>query len=155
VANLELQDEMNVSGDLCDHTTGIGFGAPCYKDMFRLKCPEPNTTYYVQVTDAGFISTCYEGLWSFDNGSYKISTAPGIGGAPINDTICGAIDLGKYVAQWQYAYPTSNANGNGAGIFDNFCATPDLPWRADFTQPLDRDVWFRFRPPLSGSVENY
>ncbi|HUM51009.1 MAG TPA: T9SS type A sorting domain-containing protein [Chitinophagales bacterium] len=150
--NLELQDEMNISGDLCDHTTGIGFGAPCYNDMFRLKCPEPNTTYYVQVTDAGFISTCYEGLWSFDNGSYKISTAPGIGGAPINDTICGAIDLGGTYVSGALSYST-NANGNGTNIFDNFCATPDFPWRADFTQPLDRDVWFRFKPPLSGSVK--
>lgn len=149
--NLELQDEMNISGDLCDHTTGIGFGAPCYLDMFRLKCPEPNTTYWVQVTDAGAISTCYEGQWTFDNTDNIISTAPGIGGAPINDTICGAIDLGT-VPNGGTLNPTSNANGNGPGLFDNFCATPDIQWRADFSQPLDRDVWFRFKPPLSGSV---
>jgi len=149
--NLVQQDEMNIPGDVCDATTGIGFGAPCYADLFRLKCPEPNTIYYVQVEDAGLISTCYEGVWSFNNGTNKITTAPSLGGAPINDTICAAIDLGV-VPNGGTLIPTSNANGNGAGIFDNFCATPDLPWRADFTQPLDRDVWFRFRPPASGSV---
>jgi hypothetical protein len=148
--NLVEQDEMNIPGDLCDGSTGLGFGAPCYQDMFRLKCPEPNTTYYVQVEDAGLISICYEGQWSFDNGSYKITTASTLGGAPINDTICGAIDLGT-VPNNGTLNPTNNI-GNGAGIFDNFCATPDLEWRADFTQALDRDVWFRFRPPASGSV---
>ncbi len=149
--NLVAGDEMNIPGDLCDATTGIGFGAPCYADLFRLKCPEPNTTYYVQIEDAGLISTCYEGQWTFDNGSHKITTASTFGGAPINDTICGAIDLGSNYVAGNLTYST-NANGNGINIFDNFCATPDLPWRADFTQPLDRDVWFRFRPPASGSV---
>ena len=43
--NLVQGEEMNIPGDLCDATTGIGFGAPCYRDLFRLKCPEPNTTY--------------------------------------------------------------------------------------------------------------
>ncbi|MFN8294563.1 MAG: hypothetical protein U0T69_00095 [Chitinophagales bacterium] len=149
--NLVEGTEMNIPGDLCDVTTGLGFGAPCYADMYRLKCPEPNTTYYVQVEDAGLISTCYEGQWTFDNGSHKITTASTLGGAPINDTICGAIDLGNNYVGGNLTYST-NANGNGTNIFDNFCATPDLPWRADFTQPLDRDVWFRFRPPASGSV---
>jgi hypothetical protein len=141
--NLEAQDEISIPGETCDAVTGIGFGAPCYQDMFRLKCPEPNTTYYVQVEDAGAISICYEGQWSFDNSNHNITTASTLGGAPINDTICGAIDLGTVPNAGQLAPAT---------IFDNFCATPDLPWRADFTQPLDRDVWFRFRPPVSGSV---
>lgn len=141
--NLVAGNEMNIPGDLCDATTGLGFGAPCYQDMFRLKCPEPNTTYYVQVEDAGAISICYEGQWSFDNGSYKVTTAPTLGGAPINDTICGAINLGTV--------PNGGQINNGV-IYDNFCATPDLPWRSDFTQSLDADVWFRFRPPASGSV---
>ncbi|MBK9329587.1 MAG: T9SS type A sorting domain-containing protein [Sphingobacteriales bacterium] len=141
--NLMAQDEMNIPGDLCDASTGIGFGAPCYADMFRLKCPEPNTTYYVQVEDFNALSICYEGQWSFDNGSYKITTASSLGGAPINDTICGAIDIGTVPNGGQLA---------PAAIYDNFCATPDLPWRADFTQSLDKDVWFRFNPPLSGSV---
>ncbi|HRG35322.1 MAG TPA: T9SS type A sorting domain-containing protein [Chitinophagales bacterium] len=140
--NLVQGSEMNIPGDLCDATTGIGFGAPCYQDLFRLKCPEPNTTYYVQVEDAS-ISVCYEGQWTFDNGSHKITTASTLGGAPINDTICGAINLGTV--------PNGGQINNGV-IYDNFCATPDLPWRADFTQPLDADVWFRFRPPASGSV---
>jgi hypothetical protein len=140
--NLVESAEMNIPGDLCDVTTGIGFGAPCYQDMFRLKCPEPNTTYYVQVKDAS-ISVCYEGQWSFDNGSHTIATAPTLGGAPINDTICGAINLGTV--------PNGGQINNGV-IYDNFCATPDMPWRADFTQSLDADVWFRFQPPASGSV---
>ena len=141
--NLVAGNEMNIPGDLCDVTLGTGFGAPCYQDMFRLKCPEPNTTYYVQVEDAGAISLCYEGQWSFDNGPYNITTASALGGAPINDSICGAIDLG--------VVPNGGQINNGV-IYDNFCATPDLQWRADFTQPLDADVWFRFRPPASGSV---
>ena len=141
--NLVEMPEMNIPGDLCDATTGIGFGAPCYADLFRLKCPEPNTTYYVQVEDAGTFSPCYEGQWTFDNGTHKITTASSLGGAPINDTICGAINLGTV--------PNGGQINNGV-IYDNFCATPDLPWRADFTQPLDADVWFRFRPPASGSV---
>ncbi|MCB0507621.1 MAG: T9SS type A sorting domain-containing protein [Bacteroidetes bacterium] len=141
--NLVEASEMNIPGDLCDATTGIGFGAPCYADMFRLKCPEPNTTYYVQVKDAGAITPCYEGQWSFDNGSHKITSAPTLGGAPSNDSICGAINLGTV--------PNGGQINNGV-IYDNFCATPDLSWRADFTQSLDADVWFRFRPPASGSV---
>ncbi|QQR98041.1 MAG: hypothetical protein IPK18_00420 [Sphingobacteriales bacterium] len=140
---MAVQPEMNIPGDLCEATTGYGFGAPCYKDLFRLKCPIPNTTYYVQIKDAGAISLCYEGLWSFDNGTYGIKTAPTLGGAPINDSICNAIDLGSVPNGGQLAPAT---------LYDNFCATPDVQWRADFSQELEADVWFRFKPPLSGSV---
>lgn len=137
------QPEMNIPGDVCDAVTGIGFGAPCYNDLFRLKCPLPNTTYYVQIKDMGFGSLCFEGVWSYDNGTYGIKTAPTLGGAPANDSICNAIDLGSVPNGGTLAPST---------IYDNFCATPDLQWRGDFSQPLEADVWFRFKPPVSGSV---
>lgn len=136
------QPEMNIPGDLCDVTTGLGFGAPCYADLFRLKCPRPNTTYYVQVKDYS-VSPCYEGIWTFNNSDKVIKTAPTTGGAPANDSICQAIDLGTVPNGGQLAPNT---------IFNNFCATPDYQWRADFTQPLEADVWFKFKPPASGSV---
>lgn len=136
------QPEMNVPGDFCDATLGTGFGAPCFADLFRLKCPRPNTTYYVQIKDAS-ISICYEGVWYYDNSDYNIKTAPTLGGSPINDSICNAIDLGTVPNGGQLAPST---------IYDNFCATPDYQWRGDFTQDLEADVWFKFKPPLSGSV---
>jgi hypothetical protein len=139
---LITQPEMNIPGDLCDVSTGLGFGAPCYADLFRLKCPRPNTTYYVQVKDFS-VSPCYEGLWTFDNATKVIKTSPNTGGAPANDSICYAIDLGTVPTGGQLAPDT---------IFNNFCATPDNQWRADFTQPLEADVWFKFKPPASGSV---
>jgi hypothetical protein len=86
---------------------------------------------------------CYEGIWEFNDSDYGIKTAPTLGGGPINDSICYAIDLGTVPNGSQLAPAT---------IFDNFCATPDKQWRADFDNELEADVWFRFKPPLSGSV---
>jgi hypothetical protein len=38
------------------------------------------------------------------------------------------------------------------GSINNFCATARQEFRADFTQPLERDVWMKFKPPASGSI---
>lgn len=110
--------------------------------VFRLRCPEPNTTYYVQVKDAGTLSvnpsTCFEGVYN-----PKIKTAATTRSVPINDDPCGAIFLGTVAAGGTLAPAT---------IFDNFCATPTKGFIADQTQPLERDVWFSFVAPPSGSV---
>lgn len=105
--------------------------------IFRLRCPLPNTTYYVQVLDMG-ASPCFEGVYE-----PFIKTAPTTRGVPINDEPCGAIDLGTVPAGGQLAPVT---------IFDNFCSTPTTGFIADQTQPLERDVWFSFIAPPSGSV---
>lgn len=109
---------------------------------FRLRCPLPNTTYYVQVYDAEAFSvspsTCYEGLWE-----PTIKTANTTKSIPINDEPCGAIFLGTVPAGGQLAPST---------VFDNFCATKSVGFIADQTQPLERDVWFSFIAPPSGSV---
>lgn len=110
--------------------------------VFRLRCPEPNTTYYVQVKDAGTLSvnpsTCFEGVYN-----PKIKTAATTRSVPINDDPCGAIFLGTVAAGGTLAPAT---------IFDNFCSTPTKGFIADQTQPLERDVWFSFVAPPSGSV---
>ncbi|HUH75687.1 MAG TPA: T9SS type A sorting domain-containing protein [Chitinophagales bacterium] len=105
--------------------------------IFRLRCPEPNTTYYVQVKDAG-ASPCFEGVYA-----PKFKTAPTTRSVPVNDDPCGAIHLGAVAAGGTLA-PTT--------IFDNFCSTPTIGFIADQSQPTERDVWFTFIAPPSGSV---
>jgi hypothetical protein len=110
--------------------------------IFRLHCPQPNTTYYVQVYDAEAFSitpsTCYEGIFE-----PTIRTAGTNTSTPINDDPCGSIFLGTVPANGQLAPST---------VFDNFCATPTEGFIADYTQPVEADVWFTFIPPPSGSV---
>jgi hypothetical protein len=110
--------------------------------IFRLHCPQPNTTYYVQVYDAEAFSitpsTCYEGLFE-----PRIRTAGTTSSKPVNDDPCGSIFLGTVPAGGTLAPNT---------VFDNFCATPTKGFVADFTQPIEADVWFTFIPPPSGSV---
>jgi|GEM_PF-3240263 len=105
--------------------------------IFRLRCPQPNTTYFVQVHDMG-AAPCYEGVYE-----PTIKTASVTVSRPTNDEPCGAIFLGTVPAGGTLAPPD---------IFDNFCATPTKGFIADQTQPLDRDVWFAFVAPPSGSV---
>ncbi|MDB5226915.1 MAG: C-terminal target protein [Bacteroidota bacterium] len=143
--NLDLQPEKLLSGETC--LAGIGTGAPCYRDEFRLKCPEPNTTYWVQIQAASF-SVCEEGLWYFDNQSGKgwIKTAPTLNAGNPWDEPCTAFNMGTV--------PNSGTLTTmpGTGYMDNFCATARQEFRADFNQPLERDVWIKFKPPSSGSV---
>jgi hypothetical protein len=108
-------------------------------DQFLLSCPTAGATYYVQVGDASN-STCYEGLWTID----KIHRPAANATPPTNDEPCGAINLGTI--------PNGGAYNSTGVHFNNFCATANQEFRADFTQPLEKDVWFAFRPPASGSV---
>ncbi|MCZ2393034.1 MAG: T9SS type A sorting domain-containing protein [Chitinophagales bacterium] len=108
---------------------------------YRLRCPEPNTTYYVQVLEIG-ASPCFEGVYE-----PIITTAPTTRGVPVNDDPCGALFLGTVPVGG-----TLNSDPGGNTIFDNFCATPTKGFLADPDQVLDRDVWFTFIAPPSGSV---
>lgn len=112
-------------------------GASLLPGIYRLRCPQPNTTYYVQVKDMS-VSPCFEGIYE-----PKITTAITTIGTPVNDDPCGAIFLGTVPAGGTLAPAT---------IFNNFCATPTKGFIADQTQPLERDVWFSFIAPPSGSV---
>ncbi len=112
--------------------------------IFRLRCPEPNTTYYVLVKDAGIISTCFEGVYE-----PTIKTAPATRNVPINDDPCGALFLGTVAVGGTLNGVTG---ANPSGIYNNFCSTPTKGFIADQTQPLERDVWFSFIAPPSGSV---
>ncbi|MCO5231413.1 MAG: T9SS type A sorting domain-containing protein [Chitinophagales bacterium] len=108
---------------------------------FRLRCPEPNTTYYVQILDAP-ASPCFEGIYE-----PTIKTAPTTRNIPVNDDPCGAIFLGTVPVGG-----TVDSDPGGNKTFDNFCATPTKGFLADPSQVLDRDVWFTFIAPPSGSV---
>lgn len=130
-----IQSERDLAGDgLSPATLDPG--------KFRLTCPKPNTTYYVQVQDAAFFSTspstCYEGVYEPTIKTPVTGTTQ-----PVNDEPCGAIFLGTVPNGGQLAPAT---------VFDNFCATPTTGFIADQTQPLERDVWFSFIAPTSGSV---
>ncbi len=139
--SLIMQSEHDLTGDL-------PWLASIDPGKFRLRCPLPNTTYYVQVYDAEAFSvspsTCYEGLWE-----PAIKTANTTKSIPVNDEPCGAIFLGTVPAG-------GTLNGvtlaNPSGVYDNFCATKSVGFIADQTQPLERDVWFSFIAPPSGSV---
>ncbi len=113
----------------------------------RQRCPEPNTTYYVQVQDADFFSTdfstCYEGVYDL-----TITTAGTTVNPPENDEPCGAIPLGTVPVSGSLDKDIRNNNK----VFDNFCATPSKGFIPDPDHELKHDVWFAFVPPPSGSV---
>ncbi len=100
----------------------------------RLRCPQPDTRYYVLVDGTSNAAGTEQGFFSLEITNADIDDAP--------DGPCDAIDLG--------AVPLGDTVSTGQA-YSNFCATGNGdPFSPDFV--TQTSVWFTFTAPPTGHV---
>ncbi|MEZ5035916.1 MAG: hypothetical protein R2760_00355 [Chitinophagales bacterium] len=122
-----------------DGITEAGSDDAVDASKYYIKCPMPNTTYYIQVENQGI---------GCDKSSFTMTVKDnGMSAGP--DKICDALDLGVSA----YGGPLSNTTNTDLFIDkqSNYCATiaasgePD-PFPA---QSIDKTVWYKFTTPAA------
>jgi Secretion system C-terminal sorting domain len=111
----------------CDYTPGF------FAEDLIVKCLQPNTTYWVQIDGSALNTRGFLGLTVTDDGRARAT----------NDLRCNATNLGTIPNLSQVSLLNQN----------NYCGGVEPGEPVPLSFGLDQTVWYRFKPPVSGSVE--